>query len=164
MNEHDPGRYARSSTENVKRYRGSLRAVRFVTFALPPAPSRRAEALEIADAVDAGPAETARIRSALVDVDLAVGAGEADGAFAQEPVGTVDALPAVVAGVRVAVVDVVLAVDALEAVAADAGVVVSGVDAGSAVLAGVRAAGLEFGDVAGRAFPVGRAVADVGAS
>ena len=120
------------------------------TVALLSAPSGRADAIEIVDSVQTRPAVAAGVRGAVVDVDLAVGAGEAGGALAQEPVDAVDALAAVLARLRDAVVDVVLAVVALEAVLADALVVVAGVDASAAVEARVRATGGLLGDVARR--------------
>lgn len=106
----------------------------------------RALALESADAVDAGAAVLARTRGALVDVDAAVGAGEALGALAPVPIDAVDALAAVVARHRVAVVRVLFAGAPFEAVLANA--VEAGavrVDARGAVFARVRLTRLRLG-------------------
>ena len=131
--------------------------------------SRRAYAGVAGNAVDAGSAVRAWITGTLVDVDAAVGSGEAWGALASEPVDAVDAATAVQAGQWLTVVHVPAAVGALEALAADAAVAaVGGVDAGRAVLAGIGGAGGR-GDVAGGALPArwtvaGEAVAAVLAS
>ena len=112
-----------------------------------PASRRWTNALEVADAVDAGPSVSARVRSALVDIYSTVGTGEALCALAQEPVDAVNALSSVVAGLRDAVIDVVLAVVPFESVSANALVVVASVDAGSTIEAGVRTTGDPFSDV-----------------
>jgi hypothetical protein len=111
------------------------------------ASSRRANAIEIVDPVQARTSVPARVRGAIVHVYLAVGAGESGGALAQEPVDAVNALAAVLARLGDAVVHVVLTVVALEAVLADALVVVAGVDASAPVQAGVGAARGLLGDV-----------------
>lgn len=126
------GRYAISSTERKHDNFTTTNLQRLLlTVAISSTSTWRANALIIADAVNASGPITAGTRRAIVYVYSTIWTSETVGALAQEPVNAIYALSAVVAGLRTTVVDVILAVVSLETVAADALVVVASVDAGS---------------------------------
>lgn len=106
----------------------------------------------------AGGAASAWIARTFVHVDTAVRAGEASRAFAPEPIDTVDAFAAIQAGQWLTIVHIALTIRPLETFPADTTVItVSCIHAGRTILAGITRTRRRR-DMAGRAFPTGRAV------
>lgn len=100
-----------------------------------PLPLFRAVTIVIGLCVEAGRGVPARIRAAVVSVDLALITGETDRADALVSVHQISALAAVLTGFRGALVDVDVAVLAREPCGAAAVIIVDQIDAESPVLA-----------------------------
>lgn len=102
-----------------------------LTVAVSSSSSWRTDTLIVPDGVDTTRTISARIRSAIVNVNPAIRSCKPVCAFAQEPIHSVYAFPAVVTRLRTAIVHIVLAMVTFETVSTDALIVVSRIYTGS---------------------------------